>query len=250
MIIISAIVMLPFLCPSNRIRTVSAGNMHETVTDNSGTHKYNIPGSISLERYSLSVKPFNPTLSLTELSDPLLKPESSEKTDTVILSESENCDEKFTYSEEYESGTMVSDNYTEMPTPVNNGFKSYMDRETITDRNSAQYAFLQNAYLNENGLWMSDERYCAALGSYYTTDIGTYFDLVMDNGSIIPCVLAECKSDYDTDSLTHRQNPNGSISEFVVDTPSLPSSVTIAGSISALGGIFDGEIESIRVYNN
>lgn len=138
--------------------------------------------------------------------------------------------------------------YDDKDAPSNNHFKSYMDKNTITDHYSEQYAFMQAATLDDTGVWMVDDRYCIAVGSYYTKQIGTYIDLIMENGEIIPCILGECKSDDDTDSATQRQNPNGSIAEFIVNERALPNSVKAKGSLSALGGMFDGEIETIRVY--
>ena len=33
--------------------------------------------------------------------------------------------------------------------------------------------------LDETGIYKVDDRFCCAIGSYYTTQIGTYFDIGM-----------------------------------------------------------------------
>jgi len=138
--------------------------------------------------------------------------------------------------------------YVDMDTPLNNGFKSYMYGSCITSRTSKQYQ-LKNYYeLGNYGIWTVNGRYCIAVGSYYTTEIGTYIDLIMENGSIIECILADCKDDKHTDA-TNRQNPNGSIAEFICDKWSIPTTVrTVTGDISSASEEFSGEIKYIRVY--
>ncbi|MBR4315031.1 MAG: hypothetical protein IKP66_09000, partial [Lachnospiraceae bacterium] len=64
---------------------------------------------------------------------------------------------------------------------------------------------------------MSEGRYCIAVGSFYTTQIGQKIDLVLTNGTVIKCILGDCKSDEHTDE-THRYHAiDGSVAEFIVD---------------------------------
>lgn len=137
--------------------------------------------------------------------------------------------------------------YIDMDVPSKNGFKSYMSYNCITDTSSNQYSFQQNCYTGEYGIRMKDERYCIAVGSYYTTKIGTKIDLIMQNGSTVKCILADCKADIHTDN-TNRQNPNGSIVEFIVDMDSLNHTAKYMGDISYCNKQLKGEIEKIRVY--
>lgn len=137
--------------------------------------------------------------------------------------------------------------YHEMSVPNNNSNKTYMDADCITCKSSDAYKFKSNYTLSNEGIWVVDGRYCAALGSYYTTTIGTKFDVVLESGEIIKCVLADCKANEHTDS-TNRQNPNGSIVEFVVNTSSLPTLAKRMGDLSYINEHFSGEIKSIRVY--
>ena len=137
---------------------------------------------------------------------------------------------------------------TEKDVPSNNSFKSYMDADTITSRNTDQYKLKAKYVIDEQtGIWTVDERYCIAVGSYYTQSIGTYIDVVMENGSTLHCILGECKRNRDTD-YTNRQNPNGSVVEFIVNTSSMPSMVRKMGNCSYACEEMKGEIKSIIVY--
>ena len=133
--------------------------------------------------------------------------------------------------------------------PSNNSFKSYMDGDCIKSKSSEQYK-LKNKYIldTETGIWQVDGRYCIAVGSYYTDKVGTCIDVVMENGNVLECILADCKKDQDTDSL-NRQNPNGSIIEFIVNMSSLPKMVRRVGDCSYADESMFGEIESIIVYD-
>ena len=138
---------------------------------------------------------------------------------------------------------------TEKDVPTNNSFKSYMDADTITSRNTDQYKLKAKYIIDEQtGIWSVDERYCIAVGSYYTQSIGTYIDVVMENGSTLHCILGECKRNRDTD-YTNRQNPNGSVVEFIVNTSSMPSMVRKMGNCSYACEEMKGEIKSIIVYD-
>ena len=137
--------------------------------------------------------------------------------------------------------------YVDMSTPSKNGFKSYMSYKCITNTSSKQYKLQQSCYTGNYGIRMKDGRYCIAVGSYYTTKIGTKIDLIMENGATIKCILADCKADAHTDS-TNRQNPNGSIAEFIVDMNSLNRTAKRMGDVSYCSEKFKGEIKKIRVY--
>lgn len=137
----------------------------------------------------------------------------------------------------------------EKDVPPNNSFKSYMDADTITSINTDQYKLKAKYVLDtQTGIWTVDERYCIAVGSYYTQSIGTYIDVVMENGSTLNCILGECKRNRDTD-YTNRQNPNGSVVEFIVNTSSTPSMVRKMGNCSYACEEMKGEIKSIIVYD-
>lgn len=142
-----------------------------------------------------------------------------------------------------------SGGYTTKSTPCNNSFKAYMSYKTITNISSSQYKLQQRATTGKYGIRTVNGRYCIAVGSYYTTTIGTKIDIVMENSNIIQCVLGDVKADAHTDSL-NRANPNGCIIEFLVDMNTLDKTCKRMGDMSYVpSGGLKGEIKYIRVYD-
>lgn len=131
----------------------------------------------------------------------------------------------------------------------NNTIKSFMDYKYITSKQSKQYKLQENyAYTGNYGIRQVNGRYCIAIGSYFTTEIGTYIDLVLENGETIPCILADCKDDKDTDEnniITH----DGSLAEFVVDTPCLSKTVKYTGDISTATEDWESKIVEVKIYD-
>lgn len=102
----------------------------------------------------------------------------------------------------------------------NSTTRSYMAYTKITSKTSAQYVLVnsEDAYTSDDGFRMYKGRYCIAVGSGYTQKIGTKIDLVFADGSILKCVLGECKAYEDTDAETHKYCfRDGSVAEFVID---------------------------------
>lgn len=139
-------------------------------------------------------------------------------------------------------------NFIDYDVPSNNSIKSYMDYKFITSKSSDQYKLQEAlAYTGDNGLRMVNGRYCIAVGSYYTTKIGQYLDIELENGVVIEAILADCKADIHTDE-TNRINPNGSVIEFVVETGKLDNMARKMGDISYING-WDSKVVNIKVYD-
>ena len=138
---------------------------------------------------------------------------------------------------------------TKYSVPSYSGYKSWMDYGTIT-MNGSEQKILQNeyAYTGKYGIRQINGRYCVAIGSYFTTEVGTYFDLILENGEVIPCVLADRKDDGDTDSDNIFTSDNGCATEFVVDVEALKYSALNNGDISACCGEWDSPVETIKIY--
>lgn len=169
--------------------------------------------------------------------------EEKEAMEQSIIEEYENLEADI---EEYFS------RYSDYPVPSNKPFKSYMDANTISDKSSKQYDLKQSFQLDyETGIYMIGDRYACALGSFYTTEIGTEFDIVLKNGEVIPCILADSKADEHTDLLNQYTVANGSIVEFIVHTGTLVPNISNqwgnTGDVSTIEG-FEGEIAYIRIY--
>lgn len=98
---------------------------------------------------------------------------------------------------------------------------TYMYYTAVTAKSSPQYKLLngENAYTDpETGCRMVDGRYCIAVGSGYCSTIGTKIDILMENGTIIQCIMGDAKADCHTDAETHTyQAVDGSVVEMIVD---------------------------------
>ena len=140
-------------------------------------------------------------------------------------------------------------NYTDYDAPETSGYKSFMDYKMITDRSSVQYRLQHTeAYTGRYGIRQVDGRYCVAIGSHFTSKIGTWFDLALKNGTIIPCILADQKDDRDTDSNNIVTKHNGCMSEFVIDWDDLNRSAMRDGDISSCTESWDSPVDYVRVY--
>lgn len=133
--------------------------------------------------------------------------------------------------------------------PSYSGYKSWMDYRAITSTSSPQY-LLQNeyAYTGTYGIRQINGRFCVAVGSYFTDDIGQYFDLILENGTVIPCILADQKADKDTDSNGIFTLHNGCATEFIVDTSVLNYAAKRDGDISSCCDEWDSPVVQIKVY--
>ena len=96
---------------------------------------------------------------------------------------------------------------------------------------------------------MVEGRYCIALGSYFTTTIGQYIDIVLANGTVIPCILGDQKADAHTDSLHVAHRTDGSVVEFIVDKKVLPNTPKRMGNISYSYDEWRSPVVQIIVYD-
>ena len=141
--------------------------------------------------------------------------------------------------------------YRTYQSPSSNTFKSYEDADCITDSTKlAQGRFKKKYHLDKSGVWMVGDRYCIAVGSYYTKKIGVKIDLVLSHNGrkhTLKCITADSKADKDTIN-NHRIHKDGSVAEFIVKTSTLPKKVRLMGDVSYAGKQFKGEIVKIKVY--
>lgn len=140
--------------------------------------------------------------------------------------------------------------FTSYDAPATSGFKSFMDYRTITSTSSKQYR-LQSSYAKtgSHGIRMVNDRYCVAVGSRFASDIGQYLDLILENGVVIPCVLADQKADVHTDSMNAVTMHNGCMSEFIVDEDNLSSMAKQYGDISQCETGWNSPVVQVKVYN-
>ena len=140
--------------------------------------------------------------------------------------------------------------YTEYAAP-RQGIKSFMSYKKITAKSSPAYKLQHSsAYTGDYGIRQVDGRFCVAVGSYFTKTIGKYLDLVLENGTIIPCILADNKADKDTDSRNILTTSDSSLVEFIIDNDELLRRVKRSGDISDSCDEWNSQIVAIRIYNN
>lgn len=139
--------------------------------------------------------------------------------------------------------------------------KTYMYYTSVTNKSSEQYSFLNSddCYTDfSTGVRMVGNRYCIALGTGYCSKVGTRINLVLENGSVIKCILGDVKSDMHTDSKTHTYHVggyvgdtyykgDGSVVEFIVDKEVfLDVREDKSGTVNWVDG-FDGKVEKVVI---
>lgn len=139
--------------------------------------------------------------------------------------------------------------YKDYEIPKNRGFKSFMSYRAITCRTSEQFLLqASHAYTGNYGIRQVDGRYCVAVGTAFNAGIGTYLDLILENGTVIPCIVADIKASRHTLADNITTAASGCVSEFVVDTGSLSSTVKRYGDVSKCCEEWDSPVETIRIY--
>ena len=140
--------------------------------------------------------------------------------------------------------------FEEFYLPENSGFKSYMSYEAITNKHSKQYVLQKYyAYTGNYGIRMIHNRYCIALGTYFNAPIGTYVDLVLENGITISCVVSEVKANQDTNEDNIVTSHNGCVSEFLVDVNIMSDDIKSVGDISSCDENWNSPVTRVKVYN-
>lgn len=130
------------------------------------------------------------------------------------------------------------------------GFKSFMPYTSITSKTSSAYKIQhQFAYTGTYGIRQVSGRYCIAVGSGANASNGSYVDLILENGTIIECIVSDQKADCDTGNDNLTTYSNGCVSEFLVDYTQLISAVKISGDISSCKEEWDSPVCEIRVYD-
>lgn len=139
--------------------------------------------------------------------------------------------------------------YEEHILPNNSGFKSYMPYTTITNKSSSQYKLQQQATTGRYGIRTIDGyRYCVAIGTAFKAEIGTYFDLILENGVVIPCIVGDIKADEHTESNNIITSNNGCLSEFIIDGTELKREVKRDGDVSSCLDSWNSPAFKIKIY--
>ncbi|WP_312369109.1 hypothetical protein [Lachnoclostridium sp.] len=143
-------------------------------------------------------------------------------------------------------------NYIDLDVPQNSSFKSRMDWKKLTNKKSKQYQLQQEAYTNIFGFRCIDDRFCIAVGSFYSHKIGDILDIHMRNGSILHCIVGDIKANKDTDKKNQQHKFDNSVIEFIIDDKAFIEAngleIYKSGNISNVCTEFQGEIAYIRKY--
>ena len=138
--------------------------------------------------------------------------------------------------------------------PKYEGFKSWMSYKAITNRSSKQYKLQQIASTGYAGIRTVNNRYCVAIGTAFDASIGTYIDLILEDGFVIPCIVADIKSPKHTDAnnvftITGKTKKTICCTEFVIDLEKLNLDAMESGNISDCNELWTECVRAIVVYD-
>lgn len=139
-------------------------------------------------------------------------------------------------------------NKTWMPYAIKKKIDGTYQTVSIFAKSSKQYKLQQIAYTGKYGIRMVDNRYCVALGSYFGCEIGQYFDLVLANNIVIPCIMSDQKDNRHTDSANIITVDTNCLSEFIVSKNDLNYEAKRDGDISSCRDEWRSHVVKIRVY--
>lgn len=136
-------------------------------------------------------------------------------------------------------------NYKTVNMPKTSGFKSYMYSSSISSWDPAKVKKL--AKVGKYGILTVNDRYCIAVGVAVGSHVGQYIDLILANGTVIPCIMCDTKAPKDCDA-TKFVTRNGCCSEFVVDKVHFDKRARLAGDVSVVSQKWKSPVVKIRVY--
>lgn len=172
------------------------------------------------------------------------------KTENVKQEETKQPENNEVVVEDNEQKPENNVEYKSYSIPSNSGFKSYMSYKALTSKSSPQYKLQSSyAYTGNHGIRQVNGRYCIAIGTFSNAKVGSYVDLVLENGTIIPCIVGDFKAPVHTDSSNIVTLHNGCVSEFIVDMNSLHSTAKRMGNISYCEESWKSPVKTIVVYS-
>ena len=127
------------------------------------------------------------------------------------------------------------------------GQKAYENYSAITNTLTPHYALEQVAHTDDHGFRIYDNRYLIAIGTYFKAPVGTYIDVELQNGVIIPCIVGDIKADVDTEENNVYSLSCGCATEFIVDGWKIDPFTT--GDVSSVYEEWDSPVIHIIVYD-
>lgn len=134
---------------------------------------------------------------------------------------------------------------------TNTRFKAYMDYRKITSKSSPQYRLQRNGqvYTDNKGFRRLGNDYIIAVGTFYSNRIGERLEVTMQNGNRFTATVGDIKANIHTDSSNRYVVKDGSILEFLVDTPNLDPKAKRMGDMSYATPIMQGPVAAITKLN-
>ena len=131
-------------------------------------------------------------------------------------------------------------------------WRKSFESHTVFGSKTRQQRLQDMAHTDDMGFRVVDGRYCIAVGSAIGQKVGTYIDLVLANGTVIPCIMGDQKDNHDTD-ISNQRTANGCISEFIVSVKALCNNGTKAanrGDVSFAFPEWDSPVVEFHVYED
>ena len=132
--------------------------------------------------------------------------------------------------------------------PVVKKFENYT---AITNKSTMNYKVTHSTKTTTDSLGFRriENRYLIAVGSGVCISCGTYIDVILANGTVIPCVMGDGKADQHTDSLNIFTcvNANWCCSEFIVD-PAVSAAWKKTGDASNAYPSWNSLVVKFKVY--
>ena len=127
------------------------------------------------------------------------------------------------------------------------GQKAYENYSAITNTLTPHYALEQVAHTDDHGFRIYDNRYLIAIGTYFKAPVGTYIDVELQNGVVIPCIVGDIKADVDTEDNNVYSLSCGCATEFIVDGWKIDPFTK--GDVSSVYEEWDSPVIHIIVYD-
>ena len=130
-------------------------------------------------------------------------------------------------------------------------FKSYMSYKAIGNKTSPQYKLQKKAKTTSQGLRTVNGRYCIAIGQGAGAHIGQYVDVVLENGTVIKCIVSDFKGNSITTTKSSHMvtKGNGCASEFLVSMGKLKSAIKNSGDASKADSSWSSKVVEIKLYD-
>ncbi len=124
------------------------------------------------------------------------------------------------------------------------GTKAYEYASAITNKHSDAYKLKTMSNADEEGFYRYKGRYLVAIGTYFNAPVGTLITITLENGTEIPAVVGDIKSDTHTDKNNVYSMSCICATEFIVDK----SFKECSGDVSDVMPGWDSKVISISVY--